>query len=880
MIQWPAESKAAQWDLPPPAFSLADYDFVRAAPPAGAGAPATAATEQRWPSRLPEAEWLHQPHWVRWRHAGNRVGPRRPTTLAVVTAVPLPPAARQAFEAAYDRVVTVVAAGHFARLAADEYQVDPADLGSLRQLLDALGGGDFDWLHALPLAVAGPVDVDTLARAYWACVDTPAALLAAVAELPHRPRIRAWWLSHHAQPVPDGVRRPELGLLAGACEVAAQEAAVESHWLDLPSAEPAEWTPAVSALLATSELPPDATPERPAEHGLPRRLALREGYWWEQALLPVRPATTTLPALPVGPAVYLVLGGTGGIGRSIAAWLLEQGDCRVVLLARRGRLPTVLEPWADRIELVEADLAETAPDELVARLAQHTRRVDGIVHAAGVAAGGLITRRDAAAMRSATAGKVRGALLVEHLVVHYQPAFVVYCSSMSAQLGGVGQLDYAAANGLLAGFARHGTTTTEATLRIVVDWDVWHEVGIAREALPTDARHRAHLAVGLSVAEGRRLFAQALRLRLPHLLVCTTALDQARSFYASPAGTPVAPPAGTPVVPPAVGPGSAADQLTGWLCHWLDLDRIDPDASLYDLGADSLLLLNLLDEVTERFGVSLALSQLSHQVSLAEVLGLLGETARAEGSTPDTVPLEVWQVGSGRSLLCLVHPVGGDIQAYRSLVSALDPTLTVCLVADPALARPDHPAWSLAERARVYHATLRDRFPPGEWRWRLAGWSFGAWVALAMAAEAERAGDPVDDLYLIDPPPPEAGPHFQAYDDERLEALFAHELGAATDTGRAAKTYADALARCCRANLASMASYTLPRLTGTPSQLWLASRPTPGLPMLGTPQAQAQQWRAHLPGLVAWHRVDTTHYGIVAPQHARTVAETINKAVP
>ncbi|MEU4778804.1 amino acid adenylation domain-containing protein [Micromonospora sp. NPDC023633] len=906
-IRWPAGPAQPPWDFPPPAFVLVDHEFARATPPVeatspagstlpagttapagstlptGAASPAGATlpagstlaaeaaspvggtpVDQRWPARLPEAEWLHQPHWVRWRHAGAEPGARRPGTLVIMATEPPSPAALRALMASHARVVVVTVADGFARLGPDSYQVDPADPDSLGRLLAALtdataaGQGWLDWLHALPLAVDGPVDADTLAHSYRACVDTPAALLAAVAGLPGRPRLRAWWLSHRAQPVDGAVRRPELGLLAGVCEVAPQEGDVESHWVDLPGPDPVDWAPALAALL-TEETPP-------------RRLALREGYWWEQALLPVRPpAAPTARPLPPGPAVYVVLGGTGGIGRSIAAWLLEQGDCRVILLARRGPLPAGLTPWADRVDVVEVDLAEADPDELVARLDARTGRVDGVVHAAGVAAGGLIGRRDAAAMRRATAGRTRGALLVERLVARHRPAFVVYCSSMSAQLGGIGQLDYAATNGLLDGFARHRADGTDATLRICVDWDVWNEVGLARDALPTDARHRAHLAVGLSVDEGRRLFAQALRLRLPHLLVCTTALDRAREFYA--------PPAGPQVAPPAVLPRPAAEQVGEWLCDWLGTDRLDPAASLYDLGADSLLLLDLIDRAKEHFGVSLSLSQLSHRVSLTEVLRLLGEPGRAAEPAGSPVAVEVWQAGRGRSVLCLVHPVGGDVQAYRPLVSALGPELTVCVIADPALARPEQPAWSLAERAARYHAALRDRFPPDKWRWRLAGWSFGAWVAVGMAAEAEAAGQPADELHLLDPPPPDAAPAFEEYDEERLAALFAHELGAATGADTAATAYADALARRCRANLASMARHTLPRLAGTPGRLWLAGRPTAGLPAHAAPPEQARQWRTHLAGL-AWHLVDTTHYGIVGAPHVRAVAEAIDEAEP
>ncbi|MEU1756803.1 amino acid adenylation domain-containing protein [Micromonospora matsumotoense] len=870
-IRWPAGPAQPPWDLPPPAFTLADHDFARAAPappavptrPTGTSSPRDTPVDQGWPARLPETRWLHQPHWVRWQHAGTTPAGRRPETLVIMAAAPPPPDALRAFAASHARVVTVTAATGFARLGPDSYQVDPADPDSLRRLLTALTSADaapqagqvgLEWLHTLPLAVDGQVDADTLDHAYRACVDTPAALLAAAGR-PHRPRLRAWWLSRQAQPVHGDVDRPELHLLAGVSAVAPQESDVESHWVDLPAADPADWAPELAALL-TDGAPP------------PARLALRDGYWWEQALLPVRPPTgPATPALPTGPATYLVLGGTGGIGRSIASWLLEQqGDCRVVLLARHGPLPAELAPWAHRVDLVEADLAGADPDDLVRRLG--TRRVDGVVHAAGVAAGTLIGRRDATAMRRATAARTGGALLVERLVALHRPAFVVYCSSMAVQLGGVGQLDYVASNALLDGFARYRPDATGSTLRICLDWDVWTEVGLATDALPTDARHRAHLAVGLRVDEGLRVFGQALRRRLPHLLVCTTALDRAPEFYAPPAGAPAA----TPVAPPR----SAADEIGGWIRDRLGTDRLDPAVSLYDLGADSLLLLDLIDQVKGHFGVSLSLSQLSHRVSLAEVLGLLGEPAH---TAAPAVTVQLWQPGRGRSVLCLIHPVGGDVQAYRSLASALDPDLTVCVIADPALTHPGQPAWSLAERAARYHTALRERFPRDQWRWQLGGWSFGAWVALGMAAEAEAAGQPADLLHLLDPPPPDAAPTFRAYDEQHLATVFAHELGAATDADTAATAYADALARCCRANLASMAQHTPPRLTRTPGRLWLAGRPTPGLPARATPPEQARQWHAHLPAL-GWHVVDTTHHGIVSAAHVRTVAEDIHGAQP
>ncbi|WP_405164611.1 amino acid adenylation domain-containing protein [Nocardia sp. NBC_01499] len=845
-IAWRPGPAQSPWDFPPPAFDLADYDFSRAKQTM----PQLDSIDETGPRRLPEADWLHQPHWVRLRRAD--IGPASPRNrlLVLMTDGPADPTVVAAFEQTHRRVVQVVADG----AGADVIEVVPADSDSLRQVLDVLADTDcdgIDWVHALPLSVDGPVGLGSVARASWACIDTPAALLRAVAEHRVAQRVRVWWLSAQARPVDGVVRRPETNLLAGVCEVGTQESGVPGSWIDLPGTALDEWAAALAELTSGFD----------GEAAVPKHLALRQGYWWQQLVSPVAAAAAaTAPAVA---GVYLILGGTGGVGASAADWLLENGADRVVLLARHAQVPKMLAPWADRVETIDADLAESDLDVLLHRIGDRLDRLDGIVHAAGVAAGGLIARRDPEVARRGSAAKLRGALLMERLIQRYRPTVAVYCSSMAARFGGIGQLDYAAANALLDGFTGYRGAADETTQRVSIGWDVWRETGMAVRALPTDARHRAHLAVGLTVAEGQRVFARALGARLPQLLVCTTDLDDARSFYAAPSAD--ATPAGS-----GVAVESAQRLLRAELCDALGVDDLDLHASLYDLGADSLTMLDLLDTIKQHFGVDLDLARLSHRVSIDEIVTRLVEAAGAAG--PEDVVLDVWQEGSGRDVVCLVHPVGGDIQAYRALVSALAPQLTVCLIADPALRQATAPTWTLTERAHHYYAALRTRFPAEEWRWQLAGWSFGAWVAIGMAAEAEAAGQSARVLHLIDPPPPGASALVRAYDEARLHDVLAKELDHA---GAAAATaYAERLVRCCRVNLNSMVDHHLPRLANTPSQLWLAEQIGIGDP---TSTALQQEWPTHLTAPTRWHWLDTTHYGIVRPPYTQTIAAAINE---
>ncbi|WP_405969394.1 amino acid adenylation domain-containing protein [Streptomyces sp. NBC_00988] len=840
---WPEGPASAPWDFPPPAFETAEYDFSRTpSPPTG-------------PRRLPADQWLHQPVWTRLRRA--RTGAHEPRRTAVVVTAPDAGGGSWRFlERHYARVVTVRAGESFARLDENRYDADPADSGQLASLLAEFGPG-VDWLHALPLALDGSLDDHALEAAQWACLDTVAALARALADVPDAERPRVRLLSHGAQPVTGPVRTPEAGLLAAALEVPRQELGVTLRWTDLPGPRPADWAAHLPDLLL------DDTVTEPAT-------ALRDGFWWQRTLQPVPVPHTPAPAdQPAAPGTHLVLGGTGGIGATLAARLLEQPGNRVVLVARGTETPAALLAHRDRVTLVRADLATDDLSAIVDRLAPHLDGLAGIVHAAGTAAGGLLARRGPATARRATAAKLRGALLVERIIAEHDPDYAAYCSSMAARFGGVGQFDYAAANACLDAYAHHTPPGgDDATVRMSIGWDAWRDVGMAQDALATDVRHQEHLKAALTPEDGAAVFERALHLQLPHLLVNTTPLTEAPYFYEH---EPLTDPRPVPSARPA--PADPTADLTEILLDLLGMDTIDPQAPLYDLGADSLTLLELIDEVKRRYGTDIDLSRLSHRVSLTEILGHLDTGTRASAAGVD---VEVWQRGPGPDVLCLVHPVGGDIQAYRPLVAALPDELTVCLIADPKLRDPAQPARSIADRAAHYLDAVRAAFPDPNYRLRLAGWSFGAWTALSMAALAEADGRPVDAVHLLDPPPPGAGQRLAAYDEEQVDAVFARELsgnggGRLPESGRA---YAERLAHCCRTNLAAMAEHRLPRLHRTPAEVWLAQRPVEE-GMLTPEPTESDAWDAHLPRPYRLHHVDATHYELVAEPHVSAIAAAL-----
>jgi acyl transferase domain-containing protein/thioesterase domain-containing protein/acyl carrier protein len=199
---------------------------------------------------------------------------------------------------------------------------------------------------------------------------------------------------------------------------------------------------------------------------------------------------------------YLVTGGLGAIGHSIArhlagsgcrlaivsssdlppadersAWLREHGpmDPTSVRLRRLAELETL----GAQVQLIVADLAQ--PHEVVRALDEAQRAfgpLDGAVHAAGTLRDRLIALADADDIEVVIGVKARGALTLTTELERRGADLLVLVSSTSTVLTPAGQVAYVASNAVLDALAgQHGD------LRVVtIGYGVWSGVGMAHEA--------------------------------------------------------------------------------------------------------------------------------------------------------------------------------------------------------------------------------------------------------------------------------------------------------------------------------------------------------------------------------------------------------------
>ena len=161
-------------------------------------------------------------------------------------------------------------------------------------------------------------------------------------------------------------------------------------------------------------------------------------------------------------ATYLVTGGLGGFGLCLLAYLVCAGARHLTLMDRDPHRRRSVE-WVRQastllfvgreceIDIVAGDVTESTD---VARcIANLERPLKGIFHFAGVLDDRLLANISGESVATVFAPKARGALNLHRESAGHALDHFVLASSTASTFGGLGQINYSAANGYLDGLA-------------------------------------------------------------------------------------------------------------------------------------------------------------------------------------------------------------------------------------------------------------------------------------------------------------------------------------------------------------------------------------------------------------------------------------------
>ncbi|MFD7275463.1 SDR family NAD(P)-dependent oxidoreductase [Streptomyces sp. NPDC059862] len=311
---------------------------------------------------------------------------------------------------------------------------------------------------------------------------------------------------------------------------------------------------------------------------------------------------------------YLILGGTGGIGRELAGHLARTVGARLTLVGRRAADARIAELLTEvaRLGGQALYLRADATDPAALRAAVRDGRrafgaVHGAFHAALVLSDRTLARMDEAGLTDVLAPKVAGAVAFGEILRTERPDFLAFFSSAVSFTDSAGQANYAAASTFEDAYAAELRRRCRFPVT-VVNWGYWGSVGVV-----ADERHAARLAgfgVGsIAPHEGMAALDALLLSRVPQaLLVRATPEGLARlGADATAASTPMAavPAAAGPAV--AVEPGTAdlssADPVARARAAFAALERLAPELLEDRLRRELGSLDGTVEQLSARLGV-------------------------------------------------------------------------------------------------------------------------------------------------------------------------------------------------------------------------------------------------------------------------------------
>jgi len=657
-VDWEAYSKAQQRrkvELPSYPFDRKKY-WV-----------SMAKTERTRPAGLVKesdvSRWFYAPYWrpaLVPRRAADTKLPGRWLILDEDTG--LGTRIRTRLLEAGVEVVSVQAAGGFRKIDEFHYAVAPSSAADFSELVGALHTRN--WVPDVVVhgwGVTGGTDAEAPVgydRAFLdRCFFSLLAMVQALAQGMPGAEMRIEVVTDKAQQVSDQDPVCALkGTTLGLCLVIPQEIpTLTCRHLDIAyGRDEASREVAVEQLLSEMSCAPSAS-----------SVAYRSGRRWVRGYQPVELPAPSVAQLPLRErGVYLITGGLGNLGLTIADNLVSLCQARLILTSRSG-LPERSEwdddsaPWREdfrinsRVQLVQdferrggevlvaaVDVMDTkAMTEVVERAERKWGPLCGVAHAAGVMGGSGFQGLQGLGPEDCEqlfGPKIQGTLALAGVLDTRSVDFCLLVSSLSVVLGGLGNGAYAAANAYLDAFTASRSVSGGATRWVSVNWDQWNFEG--EDVARGSALARFAMTPQEGVEAARRILATG---ELTQVVVSTADLETRLAQWVNPAARSLA--SGQPEGEEAklherpelddayVAPrNETEEQIAQLWTTLLAIERVGIHDNFLDLGGHSLLAAQLLARLRSHLHIEFTLDDVFRCPTVAEQAELVAERSKTK----------------------------------------------------------------------------------------------------------------------------------------------------------------------------------------------------------------------------------------------------------
>ena len=607
-------------------------------------------------------DWFFFPSWKRSRAAGcanlaEALSESNQSWLIFADTSGLGGEVAERLRQVGQHVVVVKAGESFIERGEGEYELNPAasgDYDALLKRLDESGKIPREIIHLWSVDREEGSQEDKFARSQRLGFQSLIYLAQAIGRQVFNEAVKLQVVTNGMQEVLGSERlRPEKAIVVGPCKVIPQEYPnITCRSIDITLPE-SNGTPVnlINQLLA--EFVTDSND---------LVVAYRVNKRWIQTFEPARPHRLEGGRTPlrVG-GVYLITGGLGQIGLTLAQYLAATLQARLVLtgrsrfpasaawdqwlashdesdeVSRKIRALQSIEKLGGEVMVLEADVADLIQmRKVIEKTFAEYGVLNGVIHAAGI-----VGKQSAHAIQETGEGefqqhaeaKVRGAYVLEEVLRGRQLDFCVLMSSLATVLGGLGFAAYSAANSFLDGFA-HEQNRKNSTPWVSVNWDGWR-IGAGREragAVGTMAE------LGMTAEEGTEVFRRVLSMDDASQVVISTGDLHARinqwvrletlrddnkaglSRQARPEGASG-----------AVAPRSQMEESL--VKVWEELLGVEPigvEDNFFELGGHSLLVIQVMSRIRDLYRVELPIGAIFDAPTIAQLAVMIVQSQMGE----------------------------------------------------------------------------------------------------------------------------------------------------------------------------------------------------------------------------------------------------------
>jgi phthiocerol/phenolphthiocerol synthesis type-I polyketide synthase E len=467
------------------------------------------------------------------------------------------------------------------------------------------------------------------------------------------------------------VLQPEKATLLGTCKVIPQEYPnIHCQSIDISIPELGSWQADKLMDALWQEITSLIT-----ESVVAYRSNRRQILTYEPMRLKSPPETSRLKTR----GVYLITGGLGGIGLVLAEYLAKTFQARLVLVGRsvfpkreewdnwlnahepenlvsqKIRKLLEIESFGAEVLVANADVTDLEMmTEVVSQAQNQFGNINGVIHTAGVAGGGIIQQKTALDADKVINPKLYGTIVLDRVLQNTTLDFLVLYSSMTSIVGGFGQVDYCAANAFLDAFA-YAKLTQPSPFTTCINWGAWQEVGMAAQTevpLYLKEARQEDLKQGILSSEGIETFNRILSNDFPQVLVS----PQDLGVIFKPSEVEVSTSASTQIADKTlqvtrvlhprpsqlnstyVAPSNETERAIANIWQQvLGIEKVGIYDNFFDLGGDSLQGAQLIARLNQEFSTKIAAYNLYVAPTVSSISEIISPTQH-EGDDAEKEP--------------------------------------------------------------------------------------------------------------------------------------------------------------------------------------------------------------------------------------------------